>query len=64
MDQLNTYEHTSNEILQFVISQLCEMTEAYDIAQFTFLPSQLRLMLQLPIGRRFDIDTMIYIHVV
>lgn len=60
MDQVNTYEHTSNEILQRVISQLCEMTEAYDIAHFTFLLSQLRLMLQLPTGRRFDTDTMIF----
>ena len=59
-DQVNTYECTSKEILQHVISQLCEVTEAHELAHFNFLLSQLCLMFKPPDGRRFETDTMIF----
>ena len=59
-DQVNAYEYTSQEILEHAISQLCNMTEAHELAHFTFLLSQLRLIFKPPDGRRFDTDTMIF----
>ena len=55
-DQVNAYEYTSQEILEHAISQLCNMTEAHELAHFTFLLSQLRLIFKPPDGRRFDTD--------
>ena len=59
-DQVNAYEYTSKEILEHAISQLCKMTEAHELAHFTFLLSQLRLIFKPPDGRRFDTAAMIF----
>ncbi|KAI6661767.1 hypothetical protein LOD99_9834 [Oopsacas minuta] len=59
-DQVNAYEYTSQEILEHAISQLCKMTEAHELAHFTFLLSQLCLIFKPPDGRRFDTDNMIF----
>ena len=40
-DQVNTYECTSKEILQHIISQLCKMTEAHELTHFSFILLQL-----------------------
>ena len=59
-DQVNAYEYTSQYILEHAISQLCKMTEAHELAHFTFLLSQLRLILKPPDGRRFDTVAMLF----
>ncbi|KAI6651462.1 Epidermal retinol dehydrogenase 2 [Oopsacas minuta] len=59
-DQVNAYEYTSQEILEHAISQLCKITEAHELARFTFLLSQLCLIFKPPDGRRFDTDNMIF----
>ena len=51
MHQANAYEHTNNDILQFVVSHLWEMTKALDVAHFTFPLWQLRLILKLSLGQ-------------
>lgn len=59
-EQVNTYEYTSQESLQYIISQLCKMTEAHELPHLTFILSQLRLVFKPPDGRRFHTDTLIF----
>ena len=60
MDEFQRYEHSSDDVVKKVITDLESLPDAYKIPQFCFLLSQVRLMLMHKNNRKFTTQTMIF----